>query len=764
MLRKLSLLPVVMVLVLLCASPGARAQSGEAGPPARTAEGTEAPDATEPDAGMVTLNLPENVKLSALVDYVAKRKGINFLYEQQQLQNKQVTLKTPMRVPADSIVPLLGDVLQMKGLVLVKTGVDGMMRIANANTKLAGIAEGPGQTADAGHASDRNTAVTRIFDLKHTSPAQVQKIIQPFLSGSMAGITPLPGHDMLIVTDYASNMQRLRELMRVIDQPGRKVTTRFVKLQHARADEVQSKIEALVEGQASASGLEQNTSSLPVTVIGLERTNKIAVVGAVKKAAEAIEMVKALDVPLELTTEIYEFQVASPEDVDDLVQDTIGELRAEKFYKSATYEDRSLLIATTTTQIHEQIVDFKERLDQPIKDARSPMRFYNLENAKAADVLKTLQSIGQSGNLGETSVNGVSRESMDEGPAPRRGETQSGVQRQGQTDGEPGARADGAEDGAKTSNRVTVGDAKITAHEPTNTLIVIAQPSMQAVYKEMIEKLDKRRPQVLIEATVVSIDTTDDFQLGVEIFNEGSADGGTLLNFTKFGVTTDDSTPGAITLSPGTGFNGALLDADMAEIVVNAVQNDNRARVVSRPSVLMNDNATGELISEREEPFESVNASDTVATTSLGGFVTAGTNISITPQISEGSHLKLEYEISLSSFGEDRTDNLPPSRETDKLTSEATIPNGHTIVVGGLTSNSSTNSKSSVPLLGDIPILEYLVSNRSKTREQRTLFIFLRAVILREDKFKDLKILSTDALGRVDVADKFPDSEPVSME
>jgi general secretion pathway protein D len=179
--------------------------------------------------------------------------------------------------------------------------------------------------------------------------------------------------------------------------------------------------------------------------------------------------------------------------------------------------------------------------------------------------------------------------------------------------------------------------------------------------------------------------------------------------------------------------------------------------------VLINDNATGTLTSETEEPFQSVNASTSVATTSFGGYSSAGTKMVITPQISEGEHLKLEYEITLSSFGEDASDALPPSRQTNTLTSEATIPDGFTIIVGGLTREDFNESIDRVPLLGSLPLLEYLFSNRSKTRRSATLFVFIHATILRDDKFESLKLLSAQAARRAELDDTYPTSEAVEI-
>ena len=130
----------------------------------------------------------------------------------------------------------------------------------------------------------------------------------------------------------------------------------------------------------------------------------------------------------------------------------------------------------------------------------------------------------------------------------------------------------------------------------------------------------------------------------------------------------------------------------------------------------MNDNSTGTLTSVTEFPYASVNASDTVATTSFGDYVSAGTEITVVPHISESDYLQLEYAISLSNFTDEPVQQgdtlLPPPRKSDSVESQVTIPDGSTIIVGGLNSRNLLETLDAVPLLGRIPILKYLFSSR----------------------------------------------------
>jgi general secretion pathway protein D len=305
------------------------------------------------------------------------------------------------------------------------------------------------------------------------------------------------------------------------------------------------------------------------------------------------------------------------------------------------------------------------------------------------------------------------------------------------------------------------GTARVTADPSTNTLIIVAPPAVQRSYEELIQTLDRRRPQVLIEARVVVIDTSDDFSLGIEISGGDRTGADRLFAFTSFGLSDVDPVTGALSLIPGRGFNWTLVDPDVADAVLRALTVHRRSRVLATPRVLVNDNATGTLASVAEVPFTSVNASQTVATTSFAGFAEAGTTIEVQPRISDGNSIELRFSVSLNSFTGQGSEGVPPPRQTDQVTSSATIPDGHTIIVGGLNRENSGTTVQGVPILEHIPFLRLLTSNTTKTMSRTTLFVFLRPVILRDDKFRDLRFISDRDMEKACVPAQFPKSEPL---
>lgn len=713
--------------------------AAQADPPADADQKAE--QAAEKEEELIQFNLPENTSLKVLADFVGQKLGLNIVYD-QQLNGRNVTIKAPNALPASSLRQLLESMLQINGMVLVETDVPGVLRITQA-AQLNEVAVGPLNEGDPLPEGGAKQVVSRIFKLEHVNPDRVKEVVGPFITASGgATLTELPSHDMVIITDYAGNMQRIERLVALADRAGRALASRFVDIEHLSAEEITTQLRTMLEAQGKIRG-----QGARYELIANPRTNQVFVVTEPQDIESIEQMIAALDVSLGLVTEVYRLSVVKPEHLDQVARELIGEEKTSRLYKSVADEDTGLLAITTRPEIHEQIRMLIKTMDEPVPQTASPIRFYKLEHASALAVADTLNGIAGKGGLDTVSIEGIEAAppSGFATPAP-----------------------DGGQAPEKRRDSSSLPQARVLADVDTNTIIVVAPPGLQPIYESLIAKLDSRRPQVRIEATIVALDTTDEFTLGVEFSANDSADGGTLLNFSQFGLSTADPSTGALTLRPGLGFNGALLSADVAEVVIQALQRDVRSRVLTRPSVLVNDNAQGTLDSIDTEPYESVNANSQVATTSYGGDLEAGTSIKVKPSISESDFLKLEYEITISSFVGERTTTstggtLPPARSENKIASTVTIPDGATIVVGGLTRDIDSETIQRIPLLGQIPIVEYAFSQRRNTKRQITLFVFLRAYVMRDDKFEDLKVLSGSYTGQALLPSAFPSSMPVEI-
>jgi len=749
------------------------------------------PEAPEPPAAanspdMVLLNLPDQVPLDVLIATVSDQLGLRIMYD-ERAGKSPVSIRSPVELPKRSLLGVLESALKLKGLALVDDEQDDWLRIVEAQS-LVKVALAPSR-APAELESARSTlAVTQVFTLRHIGPQRIEAVIKPFLTEPGGSSFILPDQRSLVVTDFARNMGRVGELIALADQPGPEVEVRFVPVRHQPAEVVAATLRSIIASRVQAEGRSPagEAGGAPASggrldILPLEQLSQLALIGPPGTIAAAEELLLAVDAPLGLKMRTYRFTTSSPKRIDSLMRQLLGDGAALPRFRSVVDEEEGLLIVTATEDAHAQIQALKDDLDIQVERTRPVTRFYRLRNTSVQEVLGTLTGLGpwMTNGTDKSTGTGTNGQQVVEPPErPVDGAAVTGIPMEGPNrrttvppDAQPQAQGPGAPDDlaappdyeppAQRPGRVAFDDADIIADINTNTLIITAEPAIHDTYAELIRHLDQRRPQVLIEVTFVTMDTSEGYSVGVEISRPDFDDDIKTITFSSFGLSEVDADTGSLSLVPGLGFNGAIIQPDIAEVIIRALASNGRTSVTSAPRLLVNDNATGTLNSVADAPTTSINASNTVSTTSFAGFESAGTTIAITPHISEGDHLQLEYSITLSAFTGESSEGIPPPRQRNEMASEVTIPDGHTVIIGGLTRTDLTESIEKIPILGDLPVLEYLFSTRSKGAVTTTLFVFLRPVILRDDQFRDLKLLSEQELAAAGLPSPYPASEPM---
>ncbi len=348
---------------------------------------------------------------------------------------------------------------------------------------------------------------------------------------------------------------------------------------------------------------------------------------------------------------------------------------------------------------------------------------YDIENADVDEIANTLREL-----LQETDPEKA-----------RRGEARYGEAGQAQAGPEAATATMEAMD-----EYVPKIEVKVSVNAATNSVIVQATARQHREIRKLVDKLDIRRKQVSVRAMIIEITRNDNYDLGVELdyVNKRSNDGAA----TSFGLSQLDFLTGARTGFLGTGATLAVLDPRGFQAIVNALSATDNVRIRSSPQILVNDNATGSIESLTQEPTRETNLGQTATTTSFGEYVDAGTQFQIVPHISESNYLHIEYVINLSSFGEKADPGLPPTRSTSTIQSSATIPDGYTIVVGGIERSSETKSVDKVPLLGDVPLLGALFRNTAVRKRYITTYLFITTTIMDDENFEDLTRASSEAL------------------
>ena len=310
------------------------------------------------------------------------------------------------------------------------------------------------------------------------------------------------------------------------------------------------------------------------------------------------------------------------------------------------------------------------------------------------------------------------------------------------------------------SGGVSLPDLSINVDKGTNSIIAMAEPRMLTQIQKLIELIDLRQPQVMLEMTLVSLSEQDAMNLGIELEKVGLFDGASYQVSSLFGLT--GGTAGNRTAGDSRGLTSAVLNPGDFSVVLRALQTISRGSTRSVPSILVSNNESARFDSTLQQPYVVSNTtSGAGTTTSFGGTQDAGTTIDVTPQIGQADQLLLKYSITLSSFvGAPPANGLPPPRQQNSVGSKATIPDGFTVVVGGIELQNEGKNTSQVPGVGDVPILGELFKTRDKSTGRSRFYVFIRATVLRDQQLNDLKFLSGRAGNATGVGDGFPEMRP----
>ena len=213
--------------------------------------------------------------------------------------------------------------------------------------------------------------------------------------------------------------------------------------------------------------------------------------------------------------------------------------------------------------------------------------------------------------------------------------------------------------------------------------------------------------------------------------------------------------------SLATGGTGVVLEPGEFAALIAALNTLNEGRTLSMPSVLVANNQTADFNSVLQQPGVNLDITDAVSQQSFGGFEDAGTNISVDPQILAGDRLNLTYSVTLSSFvGESSSASAPPPRQQNQLSSAVTLPDGHTVALGGIELQTEAYAESGIPLISSIPWLGELFKTRSRSDSRTRFYVFIRANVHRDPMLERLRYASDQLVDELDLPDGWPEIEP----
>lgn len=549
-----------------------------------------------------------------VIEAVGAVTGRNFLVDPRVRAN--VTLLSFSPMTPDTFYQAFLSTLQVHGYVALES--EGIVQVVpNANARQQPGAEPGGIGAD---------MVTQTIELTNVGAAQLVPILRPMIP-QYGHLAAHPNSNILIISDHASNVTRMINIIRRIDRSGDE-DIEVIPLENGSAVEIVRMLATLTQTAQAAGG------APTVQAIADERTNSVLLSGNSNSRLRYRALIAHLDTP-----------------------------------------------------------------SQQGGDTR--VRY--LRYAGAEDLATKLQA--QFGAAGAPA-----------GDAPAGG---------------PNA-----------------GNISIWSDEGTNALVINAPARVLQDMMAVVDKIDIRRAQVQVDAIIVEVSEEKAAEFGVTWAIDGSGDD-EAVGLTNFGIgggivqlgaaaagnTPDPSAIGqGITLGVGRVSNTGTSWA----AIVSALRGDASTNVVSTPSIVTLDNEEAEIRVGQEVPFLTGQFTNTGANQgSVNPFQTiqreeVGTSLKITPQINEGSGVKLTIEQETSSISAGAAGAVDIVTNTRTITTSVFVEDGDVLVLGGLIDNQLLQSEQRVPGLGRIPGLGWLFRARKTDRVKTNLMVFIRPRILRD--------------------------------
>lgn len=294
-----------------------------------------------------------------------------------------------------------------------------------------------------------------------------------------------------------------------------------------------------------------------------------------------------------------------------------------------------------------------------------------------------------------------------------------------------------------------VGEAMISVDPETRKIIIIADEDTNLQVQNVIQSLDRPKPQVLIKVVFLQVTLGNDLDLGVEASYTHRHNTSTGVVSSAFGLRN------AAAVAAGGGLYNII--GEDFEATVRALRVTGKTEILSRPSILARNNQQAVIVVGQQVPFitntrfDAVNGQINTVT-----YEDIGIILRVTPFISNDGMVEMIVAPEISSVS-DRTVNISAGVNAaviDKRSADTVVvtPNGQTVAIGGLISTQKTDQDRKVPLLGDIPGLGLLFKRKVSTHAKTELLIFLTPYVIQTPG--DLAKMTNDERGRLEEAPK----------
>lgn len=483
--------------------------------------------------------------------------------------------------------------------------------------------------------------------------------------------------------------------------------------------------------------------------------NSIVITDYAENLARVAQIIDGIDTPSAIDTDVVPVQNGIAVDIAAMVAELLETQGNDQTQKIAVVGDprsNSIIIRAGSPERTELARNLIYKLDNAQSNP-SNMHVVYLRNAQAGKLAQSLR-----GMLTGESESGVSDEARTKLSAMGGAGTTSQGSPQNSSGTPTGSAVQPsgyAKDSTGASNTTSeqntafsAGGVTIQADATTNTLLISAPDPLYRNLREVIDMLDQRRAQVVIESLIVEVNEDDASEFGVQwqAGNLGGKGGFGGVNLGGSGINGTPTSKTSIDVLPK-GLNIGLVDGTVdipgigrvldLKVLARALKSKGGTNVLSTPNLLTLDNEAASIFVGQTIPFVTGSYVTGGGGTSNNPFQTVqreevGLKLNVRPQISEGGTVKLDIYQEVSSV--DARASVEAGTVTNKRAIDTSIllDDGQIMVLGGLLQDGYTQSNDAVPWLSDIPGLGALFRNESRSVNKTNLMVFLRPYIIRD--------------------------------
>lgn len=684
-------------------------------PPPQPFQAPVSPAQPEPTVGLTFPNTSVNEILSLYEVLTEKR----LVRDSMLAQGSPLTIVVPGQVPRSEAIRLIEASLLLNGYSIVP--------VDEKTVKVLGPSKFPRAEGIPIYASpyllpNSDQVVSFFMKLNYLAPQEAAQLFAGFVSPpkSYTAFTPVPNVQAVLITENVPIIQQLIALQAMVDVPPAQVMTEFVSLKRADAEKVVELLQSLLDQRKEGATTPGQPGGAP--------------------------------------------QVDGQ---GQIIQASLGTAGGGQFESNLVIGETQLVADPRTNRIlvvtrpvnFPYIKQLIEQLDSPVPlDSVLERPLQYVAAADVLPVLRDLLSEGEEAAGGGAGRAGGAGATIDSGSTFGQGMGSESGGGTGFGTARPDRIKEPNADVAPES--VIIGKTKLIADRSANSIIVIGPPDSRQKVGQLLDMLDVRPRQVYLAAIIGQLQLTDDMEFGFSYFlrfkgADGSGLASSLINALPAAI--DPSifgtnlprpenliNPQAFPPLSGLTVYGTI--GDSLDIYARALEKTGKFKILSRPVVYTTNNKKAVISSGEQVPFTS----STLTSTSLsGGAVnqSAGITANITykdvllklevvPLINANKDVTLVIAQSNSNivrFEDFGGGNRAPIVTAQELTTTVTVPNGGTVVLGGLIIEDVSSSDSGIPFIMRIPVLGYLFKQTSRAVKRRELLVMIQPTVVEDN-------------------------------